>query len=62
MKESTVKQKECDRIVGILEDRYAELYRLMEDDHSDCWEDYNYSRKEIFRLLKTIKSGDGVGR
>uniref|UniRef100_A0A6H1ZNL5 Uncharacterized protein n=1 Tax=viral metagenome TaxID=1070528 RepID=A0A6H1ZNL5_9ZZZZ len=44
------------RIADILETRYHELSQLKTDDNSDaCWEDYNYSQKEIARLLKSLK-------
>uniref|UniRef100_A0A6M3JR38 Uncharacterized protein n=1 Tax=viral metagenome TaxID=1070528 RepID=A0A6M3JR38_9ZZZZ len=44
------------RIADILETRYHELAQLKTDDNSDaCWEDYNYSQKEIARLLKSLK-------
>ena len=44
------------RIADILETRYHELSQLKTDDNSDsCWEDYNYSQKEIARLLKSLR-------
>ena len=44
------------RSADILEARYYELSQLKTDDNSNaCWEDYNYSQKEIARLLKSLK-------
>ena len=55
---ATVRATEEERklIVDILKNRYHELAQLKTDDNSDaCWEDYNYSQKEIARLLKSLK-------
>ena len=49
-------EAERKRSVDILEARYYELSQLKTDDNSNaCWEDYNYSQKEIARLLKSLK-------
>lgn len=49
--------RERKRILSIIEDRFAELSRLKRDDNSDsCWEDYNYSQKELRRLFEQIKN------